>query len=73
MTDVPGVFVAGDAGRGGLADRVGDRRGPVGRRRGRRVPDRVNPICRRRCHPAALPLSVRLIAAIHVPVSGLEG
>ena len=33
-TSVPGVFVAGDMGRGPVADRLGDRRGP-GRGRGR--------------------------------------
>ena len=34
----PGVFVAGDAGRGPVADRLGDRRGPLCRRRCRRLP-----------------------------------
>ena len=35
----PNVFVAGDMGRGPEPDRVGDRRGPLVRGRGRRVPD----------------------------------
>ena len=39
-TSVEGVFVAGDAGRGSVADRVGDRRGSRHRRGGRPVPDR---------------------------------
>ena len=40
VTSVDGVFAAGDARIGAVADRLGDRRGPPLRPRGRRPPDR---------------------------------
>ncbi len=42
MSSLPGVFVAGDAGRGPVVDRVGDRRGTCGRGRRRHLPDRLD-------------------------------
>ena len=39
QTDAPGVFVCGDAHRGRITDRLGDRRGPQRRARRGRLPD----------------------------------
>ena len=41
-TSVPGVFVAGDMGRGPVVDRLGDRRGPGGRGRSGPLSDGLN-------------------------------
>ena len=47
-TNVAGVFVAGDAGPRPVADRLGHRRGPLGRPRRGPLPDRAPAPCRPR-------------------------
>ena len=65
MSSVPGVFVAGDAGRGPVADRLGHRGGPGGgRRRGRLAHGRPVDCCRGRSRrPRARSPSERLCAS----------